>query len=114
MEQTPVDLPSSHEVKENSEGKKVTFFPDCRIGKVVGTRTSYKNEAGDNAPPLHRIRECPMPFQIQSVAREALSCDRSITLPLLEDKAMPNLSTHSHQVTLACSTPKPKRFLGGH
>lgn len=43
---------------------------------------------------------------IQSVAREAASGD--ITLPLLAGKAMLHLSTHSQQVTLACSTPKPK------
>lgn len=43
--------------------------------------------------------------QIQSVAREAMSGDWSIRLL---DKAMPHLSTRSQQVTLACSTPKPK------
>lgn len=43
--------------------------------------------------------------QIQSVAREAVSGDWSIRLL---DKAMPHLSTHSQQVTMACSTPKPK------
>lgn len=43
--------------------------------------------------------------QIQSVAREAVSGDGSVRLL---DKAMPHLSTRSQQLTLACSTPKPK------
>lgn len=47
--------------------------------------------------------------QIQSVAREALSSDWSIRLPLLEDKAMPHLLTRSQHVTLTCSMPQPKR-----
>lgn len=53
--------------------------------------------------------------QIQSVAREALSGDWRIRLL---DEAMPHLSTHSQQVTLARSSAKPKgdfmRYLVHH
>lgn len=57
-----------------------------------------------NVPPSHHC----VTSGIQSVAREAVSSDWSIRLPLLADKVMLHLSTHRQQVTLACVTPKPK------
>lgn len=57
-------------------------------------------------PQLHHIRECRMPFS-DPVCGQERQC-LVIGASDCRNNAMPHLSTHSQQVTLACSPPKPK------